>query len=82
MPPVSTRSSSLIVVAAICAGLSVPAEALAQDTTNGGGQPRSIWDVTIGAGAAVRPTYEGSDRYKVTPIPLVNVTWSSRAVSS
>ena len=76
MPPISTRSCSLIVSSAICVGLSVPAEAQAQDTINGGGQPRSIWDVTIGAGAAVRPTYEGSDRYKVTPIPLVNVTWN------
>lgn len=29
------------------------------------------WAVTAGAGAALRPTFEGSDRYFVTPIPFV-----------
>lgn len=33
------------------------------------------WTVTLGAGGAVRPTFEGSDRYFVTPVPFVSVVW-------
>jgi MipA family protein len=33
------------------------------------------WAVTVGAGAALRPTYEGSDRYFVTPLPVVSAIW-------
>ena len=49
--------------------MSVPTKLLAQD------RPRSEWDVTLGAGAAVRPTYEGSDHYIASPVPFVNVIW-------
>jgi len=47
----------------------------------GGGAPmgeageRKQWDVSVGAGFALRPTYEGSDRYRVSPLPIVNVTY-------
>jgi outer membrane scaffolding protein for murein synthesis (MipA/OmpV family) len=34
-----------------------------------------LWDVTLGGGVAVRPTYEGSDRYRVAPVPFVNITY-------
>jgi outer membrane protein len=33
------------------------------------------WAVTVGAGGALRPTYEGSDRYFVTPLPIISVVW-------
>jgi outer membrane scaffolding protein for murein synthesis (MipA/OmpV family) len=33
------------------------------------------WDITVGAGAGVRPTFEGSNRTRVTPLPYVNVTY-------
>ena len=33
------------------------------------------WNITLGVGAAMRPTFEGSDRYTVTPLPLLSVTW-------
>jgi outer membrane protein len=33
------------------------------------------WDINLGAGAAMRPTFEGSDRYRVSPLPVVQVTW-------
>jgi outer membrane scaffolding protein for murein synthesis (MipA/OmpV family) len=33
------------------------------------------WDITLGAGAAMRPTFEGSDRYTVQPLPVLSVTW-------
>jgi MipA family protein len=63
------RFPSLFACAAIAAGASVPTKLLAQD------RPRGEWDVTLGAGAAVRPTYEGSDHYIASPVPFVNVIW-------
>lgn len=33
------------------------------------------WDITLGVGAAMRPTFEGSDRYTATPLPLLSVRW-------
>ncbi|MDP1749038.1 MAG: MipA/OmpV family protein [Reyranella sp.] len=36
----------------------------------------SAWAVTLGAGAAVRPTFEGSDRYFVSPVPLVSISYN------
>jgi outer membrane protein len=36
----------------------------------------SAWSVTLGAGAAVRPTFEGSDRYFVSPVPLVSINYN------
>lgn len=36
----------------------------------------SAWAVTLGAGVAVRPTFEGSDRYFVSPVPLVSINYN------
>ena len=36
----------------------------------------SEWQTTLGLGAMVRPTYEGSDSYTVTPIPYINSTYN------
>lgn len=33
------------------------------------------WDVSVGGGALYGPAYEGSDRYKVAPIPDVSVSY-------
>jgi len=33
------------------------------------------WAVTLGVGGAVRPTYEGSDRYRVSPLPFASIVW-------
>ncbi|MGM0421616.1 MAG: MipA/OmpV family protein [Pseudomonadota bacterium] len=38
----------------------------------------SDWDVTLGAGAAVVPTYEGSDDYTLTPLPYLNIRYKDR----
>lgn len=38
----------------------------------------SAWDVSVGAGVALSPEYEGSDDMRVSPIPIVNVTWNDR----
>lgn len=35
----------------------------------------NVWVVTLGAGAVVRPTFEGSDRYFVSPVPFVSITY-------
>jgi outer membrane protein len=34
-----------------------------------------VWDVTLGVAGALRPTFEGSDRYIASPLPLVAVKW-------
>ncbi|SJZ39373.1 Outer membrane scaffolding protein for murein synthesis, MipA/OmpV family [Enhydrobacter aerosaccus] len=65
-----TRSSVLFLCASIATELALPVTLSAQD------RQRATWDVTLGAGAAVRPTYEGSDRYIVSPVPFVNVIWN------
>ena len=33
------------------------------------------WEVTLGAGASLRPTFEGSDRSLVRPLPVISVKW-------
>ena len=38
------------------------------------GAPKD-WDVTLGAGVSLRPTFEGSDRTIVRPLPVLSVTW-------
>ncbi|MDB5986318.1 MAG: hypothetical protein JWR16_1371 [Nevskia sp.] len=60
----------------------VPTLAFALDTTAApasevGDVPSATktWDVTAGGGLVVRPTYEGSDRYRVAPVPFVNVIY-------
>ena len=34
------------------------------------------WNVSIGAGTALKPTYEGSSNYEVSPVPFVNVSYN------
>lgn len=52
--------------------LSVPCPALAQRP---GKPPPQEWEVRLGAAAVVSPTFEGSDRYRVRPLPVVTVNW-------
>ena len=33
------------------------------------------WDINVAAGAAMQPTFHGSDRYRASPIPLVIIRW-------
>ncbi|MEO9077867.1 MAG: MipA/OmpV family protein [Rhodanobacter sp.] len=37
----------------------------------------SRWDVSVGAGGGVRPTYEGSDRYMTIAVPYIAVTYDN-----
>jgi MipA family protein len=38
-------------------------------------QKSAEWDVNLAVGAAMLPTFNGSDRYRATPIPLFIVRW-------
>jgi outer membrane scaffolding protein for murein synthesis (MipA/OmpV family) len=38
-------------------------------------QKPAVWDINLAAGAAMEPTFHGSDRYRATPIPLVIIRW-------
>lgn len=69
--------------------LAAPAPLLAQIDTNWttATDPRqpSIFDgdyLTIGAGAAVLPTYEGSDNYVVTPAPIIRGSFGGIDIAS
>ncbi|MCA3263562.1 MAG: MipA/OmpV family protein [Telmatospirillum sp.] len=44
--------------------------------------PKSDWQVSAGALAAYAPAYEGADKYKVMPLPLIDVVWRDRVFLS
>ncbi|WP_457579680.1 MipA/OmpV family protein [Ensifer canadensis] len=37
--------------------------------------PPSMWKFVVGAGGIIQPEFEGADRYSVTPVPFVSVTY-------
>ena len=39
----------------------------------------SDWDVSLGLGLALQPTYEGDDEYEVAPELLLDISWRDRA---
>lgn len=52
--------------------LSVACPALAQ---RAGKPPPQEWEVRLGGAALVSPTFEGSDRYRARPLPVITVNW-------
>jgi MipA family protein len=60
---------------AIVVLLLLPGGVMAQGRNTPSAGPPLAWDVNLGVGVALRPTFEGSDRYLVRPIPIVGVTW-------
>jgi outer membrane protein len=38
-------------------------------------QKPAEWDINLAVGAAMEPTFHGSDRYRAIPIPLVIIRW-------
>ena len=38
-------------------------------------QHPAAWDINLAVGAAMQPTFSGSDRYRAIPIPLVIIRW-------
>lgn len=69
-----TPSLSIIVLLAL---LAIPLPLMAQGGSEAKPEPaaKSDWDVSLGAGAAFTPTFEGSDRYHVLPVPMLSVTY-------
>ncbi len=38
------------------------------------------WDIRAGAGVMVRPTFDGSDRYRARPLPYLSVSWRDTVI--
>lgn len=60
------------VCATVVAGTMMAGMAAAQD------RPPAEWSFTLGAGALYAPDYEGSNDYKVRPVPVVELSWRDR----
>lgn len=69
----SAAGAPAIFFAAVIAG--APAAAQPLNDPFASGRTGKDWQVTLGAGGALRPSYEGSDTYVVTPLPYLNVVW-------
>jgi len=41
-------------------------------------QQGRVWDVSLGAGVAYAPTYEGGDNYTATPLPYISIKYKDR----
>ena len=65
------ESRSVLIAAIAAALLCTPAQA----QFRGRGEKPKEWDVTLGAAVASRPSFEGSDRSIVRPLPFVAVRW-------
>ena len=46
------------------------------------GGPPAEWEVRLGPGVGVMPLYEGSDRYRITPAPTIDVRYYDIAFAS
>ncbi len=57
--------------------LLVSVAVLAQEGTDASSSSsvKNDWDISLGVGGALAPTFEGSDRYHVSPVPLVSITY-------
>lgn len=55
--------------------LAIPAAAQTQDGAKG------EWELSVGAGVAGSPVYEGAREYYATPIPTVDVSWTRGSFS-
>lgn len=73
----SNRLMALLSIIVLLALLAFPLPLMAQGSSDAKPAPeaRSDWDVSLGTGAALVPTFEGSDRYHVMPVPLVSITY-------
>jgi outer membrane protein len=63
------ESRSVLIAVTAAALLCAPAQAQRRR------EPPREWDVTLGAAVASRPSFEGSDRSIVRPLPFVTVRW-------
>jgi MipA family protein len=44
--------------------------------------PKSDWQVSTGVIVGLGPAYEGSEKYKATPLPLIDIVWKDRVFLS
>lgn len=71
--PLSATSGIATFFAVVVIG--VPAAGQPLNDPFAAGRTGKDWQVTLGVGGALRPSYEGSDTYVVTPLPYLNVVW-------
>lgn len=60
------------------AGLILAATATPAGAQDGSPAARGDWNFVLGGGAFVRPSYEGSDKFSVSPLPFVSINWRDR----
>ena len=67
----------ILATSALLSLLFVSTAALAQGGNGNGpsSEAKGDWDVSVGAGVAFVPTFEGSDRYRVAPLPFVKIVY-------
>lgn len=65
----------MVLVATLCVTV---ATQTAAGSAAAQGRPPADWSFTIGGGAMYAPDYEGSNDYKVMPIPIVELSWRDR----
>ena len=64
------KIAAMLALALCLAGTVFPSGAMAQEQPEA---PHRVDHVTIGAGAAVLPTFEGSDSTRVMPLPVIDI---------
>ena len=65
--------TTIRILLSAAAALLITAPATAQPGRPKG--PPQTWDISLGGGASWRPTFEGSDRSRLRPLPVIIVNW-------
>lgn len=76
--PARNAKSPLFLGCPAKAGMLFLCGMLTIDTAFAGDYPSettSDWDTVLGIGLIAKPTFSGSNRYNLAPIPLVNIKW-------
>lgn len=80
-------SGAFVAVVLLIAGGLIPMAAVAQESSSSAitsnetadlaemPHGQRVWNISIGTGAALRPTYEGSNAYRVSPVFFGNITY-------
>ena len=71
--PQGLRPARISLLLASAGALVLPAEA-----APGAEAGRDDWSFVLGGGAMVAPSYEGSDKFSVSPLPFVSINWRDR----
>lgn len=82
------RNMRAVLLACVFAFATLSANARAEENArdspqaeqDGGARPEEAgtgWDVSVGGGALYGPAYEGSDKYRVSPLPDISVAYAN-----